>query len=57
LLFEEVEALLLLLLPLLPSDPSKTMKFAVEPFETVTTQNVAPPAPTLLLPTISLTSF
>ncbi|CAF9904645.1 MAG: hypothetical protein HETSPECPRED_004745 [Heterodermia speciosa] len=39
--------------PLIP--PSKTTKLAVAPFGTVTTQKFAPPAPSVLLPSISLT--
>ena len=35
--------------------PSKTTKLAVAPFGTVTTQKLAPPAPSVLLPSISLT--
>lgn len=38
--------------PLVP--PSKTTKFAVDPFGTVTTQKFAPPAPSVFLPSISL---
>lgn len=44
-------------LELLPAEPSKTSKFAVAPGGTVTTQNDAPPAPSVALPTISFTPF
>ena len=37
--------------------PSKTTKLAVTPLGTVTTQKFAPPAPSVLLPTISLIAF
>ena len=37
--------------------PSKTTKLAVTPLGTVTTQKFAPPAPSVLLPTISLIEF
>lgn len=39
--------------PLIP--PSNTTKLAVAPFGTVTTQKFAPPAPSVLVPSISLT--
>ena len=52
-----LELLLLELLPALLALPSKTSKYALTPFGTVTTQNVAPPAPTELDPTIWLTWF
>jgi len=38
-------------------EPSNTTKFAVVPLGTVTTQKFAPPAPSVLLPTISLIVF
>lgn len=43
--------------PLLPPDFSKTTTLAFSPLGTVTTQKVAPPAPTEVLPIISLTAF
>jgi hypothetical protein len=51
--------LLLSLLPLSLSSPPelKTMKLALEPFSTVTTQKAPPPAPSVALPTISFTLF
>lgn len=45
------------LLPLPPPDFSKTTTLAFSPLGTVTTQKVAPPAPTEVLPIISLTAF
>lgn len=43
--------------PALLRPPSNTTKFALTPSGTVTTQKLAPPAPSLLLPTISLILF
>ena len=43
--------------PALLRPPSNITKFALTPSGTVTTQKLAPPAPSLLLPTISLILF
>ena len=55
LLAEELATAELLPAPLKP--PSKTTKFALTPLDTVTTQKLAPPAPSVVAPTISLTLF
>jgi hypothetical protein len=52
-----VEGESLLLPPPPPPDFSKTTTLAFSPLGTVTTQKVAPPAPTAVLPIISLTAF